>query len=89
MKKNEVIAKMAEKASSTKVDAAKFLDAFLLTLDESIKNNDPMNLAGYFSINIVDMPSRACRNLQTGESMMSRAKKIAKVKLSPYLKNID
>lgn len=47
MNKSELISVLSEKTNSTKRDAEKFLNAFIETVEETLKANDDIKIVGF------------------------------------------
>jgi DNA-binding protein HU-beta len=80
MNKTELIDAIAEKASLTKVDAKKFLDAFLEVTTISLVSGDQVVLTGFGTFSVIERGARTGRNLITGEALEIPAKKIVRFK---------
>lgn len=86
MTKPDVISKMAELADGTKVDAEKWLDAFLGTINYAVDSREQMKINGYFTLEVKDTNERNGRNPATGESLVIPASQTVKIKVSKTLK---
>jgi DNA-binding protein HU-beta len=80
MNKAELIDAIAQQASFSKVDARKFVDAFLDITSTSLEKGDRVTLFGFGTFSIVERRSRIGRNPITGASIKVPAKKIVRFK---------
>jgi DNA-binding protein HU-beta len=80
MNKAELIDAIAKQASSSKVDARKFLNAFLDVTSVSLEKGDKVALFGFGTFSVVERGSRIGRNPITGASLKVPAKKVVKFK---------
>ncbi|MDD3267392.1 MAG: HU family DNA-binding protein [Burkholderiales bacterium] len=78
MTKQELIEKIAERTNSTKVTAAKHLDAFLEIVTENLSTGDKVTLVGFGAFEAVQKDARIGRNPATGESIDIPAKRVPK-----------
>jgi DNA-binding protein HU-beta len=91
MNKQEIITKMSElvvNGTGTKVDAEKYLQAFLSTLEYAIENKENFKLVGYFGMEVVGRSSRTGRNPQSGETIEIPAKNVIKTTIGKNLKKL-
>ena len=82
MNKNELVAKMAEKAGLEKA-----LKAFTETVAEELKNGEKIQLVGFGTFEVAERPAREGRNPRTGETMKIAASKSPKFKAGKALKD--
>ena len=87
MNKNELVAKMAEKAGPKKTEAEKALKAFTETVAEELKNGEKIQLVGFGTFEVAERPAREGRNPRTGETMKIAASKSPKFKAGKALKD--
>ena len=73
MNKGELIKVMAEKAGFTNKDAAIAYDAFVEAVTEALKAGDKVQLAGFGSFEIKDIPAKEGINPQTKEKVAIEA----------------
>lgn len=85
MNKTELVAAIAAKAELTKVDAAKALEATLLTIEEELKAGNAVQLIGFGTFAVKDTPAREGINPATGAKIQIAAKKAAKFKAGAKL----
>lgn len=69
MNKGEFIKAMAEKAGFTNKDAATAYDAFIATVTEALKAGDKVQLVGFGSFELKDVPAKTGINPQTKEKV--------------------
>ena len=74
MNKNELVAKMAEKAGLKKTEA-------------ELKNGEKIQLVGFGTFEVAERPAREGRNPRTGETMKIAASKSPKFKAGKALKD--
>jgi DNA-binding protein HU-beta len=80
MNKAELIDAIAKQASFSKVDARKFLNAFLDVTSTSLEKGDKVALFGFGTFSVVERRPRIGRNPITGTSLKVPAKKVVKFK---------
>ena len=80
MNKAQLIDAIAEKASLTKADAKKALDAFVDATSDALKNGDRVALIGFGSFSVASRSARTGRNPQTGQEIKIAEKKVVKFK---------
>lgn len=85
MNKVELINALAEKASMTKVDARKALDALLEVAKDELKKGGKIALVGFGTLNVNERPARQGRNPRTGKSIKIGPKRIVKFKAASNL----
>ena len=85
MNKTQLVDAIAKKASSTKVDAKKALDAFINVTGEALKAGDKIALIGFGSFAVAKKPGRTGRNPRTGASIKIAAKNVVKFKAGAEL----
>ena len=88
MNKNELVAKMAEKAGLKKTEAEKALKAFTETVAEELKNGEKIQLVGFGTFEVSERAARTGRNPQTGAEMTIAASKAPKFKAGKALKDM-
>ena len=69
MNKSELIAMMAEKAGLSKKDAEKALNAFVESVQETVKIGDKISLVGFGIFELRKRESREGKNPRTGEKL--------------------
>ena len=80
MTREEIIAKMAEDADTTKVAAKAALDSFLSSVTKTLKKGGKVSLVGFGTFSVSKRGARIGRNPQTGASINIAARKVAKFK---------
>ena len=85
MNKTQLVDAIAKKASITKVDAKKALDAFINVTGEALKAGDKIALIGFGSFAVAKKPGRTGRNPRTGASIKIAPKNVVKFKAGAEL----
>ena len=85
MNKTQLVDAIAKKASITKVDAKKALDAFINVTGEALKAGDKIALIGFGSFAVAQKPGRTGRNPRTGAAIKIAAKNVVKFKAGAEL----
>ncbi len=85
MNKAELIAKIAEDAGITKVQANATLGAFVEAVTKTLKKGDKVTLVGFGTFSVSKRAARNGRNPQTGAVIKIKAKKVAKFKAGKEL----
>jgi DNA-binding protein HU-beta len=85
MNKTELIAKIAEGAGLTKVDAKKALDAAIDATIAALKAGDKVQIPGIITLSVEKREARKGINPRTKETITIAAKKIVKVKAGSEL----
>ena len=88
MNKSELVAMMAEKADLSKKDAEKALNAFVESVQDTVKSGDKISLVGFGTFELRERAAREGRNPQTGEVMKIAASKAPKFKAGKALKDM-
>ncbi|MEE1086228.1 MAG: HU family DNA-binding protein [Schaedlerella sp.] len=86
MKKEELIAAVAENAEISKKDAKKAIEAVFEVITEALKTGDKVQISGFGSFEVSERAAREGRNPQTGETMLINACKAPKFKAGKALK---
>ena len=86
MSKTEIIAKVAEKAGVSKKVATDVVNAFISSVTDEIANGGSVQIIGFGTFAAKEKPARTCRNLRTGETFVSPAKKVPVFKPGSQLK---
>ena len=87
MNRKELVDALAEKMDSSRKDANGFLDAFLGTVVDELKNDGSVNLVGFGSFKVNNRPAREARNPRTGEKIQIPARKVPVFKPGKGLKD--
>ena len=88
MNKNELVAKMAEKAGLKKTEAEKALKAFTDVVAEELKKGEKIQLVGFGTFEVSSRAAREGRNPQSGAPMKIAASKAPKFKAGKALKDM-
>lgn len=87
MTKAELVEKMAQDASISKVAAAAALDSFVGNVTKALKKKDgKVTLVGFGTFQKVRRKARVGRNPQTGEEIKIKAANVVKFKPGKKLK---
>ena len=85
MNKTELIAKIAETAGLSKVDAKKALDAAVEAVKDALVAGDKVQLVGFGTLAVKEQPAREGINPATKAKIKIAAKKVAKFKAGAEL----
>ena len=80
MNKTDLVAKIAEGAGMSKVDAKKALDATLDAIKAAVKKNDKVALVGFGTFSVAKRDARKGINPATKKAITITAKKVVKFK---------
>ena len=86
MNKSELIDAIAQSANITKVQAGDALNGALAAIKKSLSKDDSVTLVGFGTFKVVDVAERTGRNPQTGEVIVTPAKKKPKFVAGTALK---
>ena len=86
MNKSQLVEAIANETGVTKADANRVLDAFRKTVTEALRDGDQVVLPGFVSFSTANRAERTGRNPQTGEEMIIKASRVAKIKAGKSLK---
>lgn len=75
MKRSELVAAIADKASMTKKDADMALGAAIEAITEALKDGDKVQLVGFGTFEVREKAARVGRNPQTGKEINIPASK--------------
>lgn len=89
MTKAELVAKMAEGAGITKVQAEKALATFTCAVSCAVREKDKVTLVGFGTFSAHKRPARNGRNPQTGKPMKIAAKTVGKFTPGKDLKDLS
>jgi len=87
MSKGELIEALAEKTGCSKADAAKYLDALLEEITNSLRKGDQVTLTGFGSFKVSQRKARTGRNPQTGATIQIAATVVPRFKAGKGLKD--
>ncbi|MEP6512383.1 MAG: HU family DNA-binding protein [Parafilimonas sp.] len=85
MNKAELIAKLADDAGITKVQANDALNSFTETVAKTLKGGGKITLVGFGTFSVSKRAARTGRNPQTGEAIKIKARKVARFKAGKEL----
>ena len=88
MNKGELVVALAEKAEVSKKDAEKVLNAFVETVQETIKADDKVQLVGFGTFESKARAARDGKNPQTGEVIKIAACKVPAFKAGKAFKDM-
>jgi DNA-binding protein HU-beta len=88
MNKIELVAKIAEGAELTKVQAEKALNSFIAATIDALKADDKITLVGFGTFSAVTRAARTGRNPQTGKPLKIAAKTNGKFSPGKSLKDL-
>ncbi len=80
MNKSELVAKIAEGAGLSKVDAKKALDATIEAITAAVKDGDKVALVGFGTFSVAERAARQGINPATKQAITIPAKKVVKFK---------
>lgn len=87
MNKSELVAAMAEKASLSKKDAEKALNAFEESVKEELAANGKVQLVGFGTFEVTERKPRVGRNPKTNEEIQIEGCNCPKFKAGKALKD--
>lgn len=88
MNKTELVAALAEKAEVSKKDAEKVLNAFVETVQETVKADDKVQLVGFGTFESKTRAAREGKNPQTGAKIQIAACKVPAFKAGKAFKDM-
>ncbi len=88
MNKSELVAMIAEKAELSKKDAEKALNAFVESVQETVKAGDKISLVGFGTFELRERAAREGKNPQTGEKISIPATKVPAFKVGKAFKDL-
>lgn len=89
LNKTEFIDYISENYDTTKKNATEIVDTFITAFSTATKECGGVNLRGFISSSIVDIPKKEYMNPRNGEKFISPAHSVVKIKISKNLKNIE
>jgi DNA-binding protein HU-beta len=87
LNKAELVSAVAEKADMSKKDAEKAVSAVFATIEESLAQNEKVQLVGFGTFEVKDRAERTGRNPQTKETIVIPAAKVPGFKAGKALKD--
>lgn len=88
MNKTELVAALAEKAAVSKKDAEAVLNAFVETVQDTVKKGDKIQLVGFGSFEVRERAARTGKNPQTGAAINIPACKVPAFKAGKAFKDM-
>lgn len=88
MNKADLVAKIADDAGITKVQANAVIDSFTEAVQKTLKKGDSVTLVGFGTFSVTKRAARTGRNPKTGEALKIKAKKVAKFKPGAALSSV-
>ncbi|MBE7093053.1 MAG: HU family DNA-binding protein [Clostridiales bacterium] len=88
MNKTELVALMAEEAGLSKKDAEKALNAFIGSVQNTVKAGDKVSLIGFGTFEVRERAAREGKNPQTGEKIKIAACKVPAFKAGKAFKDL-
>ena len=89
MNKAELVAKIAESAELTKIQAEKALNSFIAATTAALKDGDKVALVGFGTFSAVNRAARLGRNPQTGKEIKIAARTTGKFTPGKTLKDLN
>lgn len=87
MTKAELVAKIADKASTTKANAERALNAFLEAVEATLVKEGKLTLTGFGTFVVEKRKARTGRNPRTGKAITIPATKVVKFRPGKLLKD--
>ena len=87
MNKTDLIAAVAEKSALSKKDAEKAVNAVITTIEESLKNNEKVQIVGFGVFEAKSRPARKGHNPMTGKEIDIPASKAPSFKAGKAFKD--
>jgi DNA-binding protein HU-beta len=88
MNKADLIEKLSDEVGFTKKDTGIFLDGFIKTVQESIKNGENIQLIGFGAFELKERSARKGRNPRNGEPIEIPATKVPTFKAGKTFKDM-
>ncbi len=88
MNKTELISAMAEKANISKKDTEAVLNAFIDTVQNTVKDGDKIALVGFGTFEARERAERTGKNPRTGEAIKIAACKVPAFKAGKSFKDL-
>lgn len=87
MTKADLVAKIAEKASISKADAERALNAFVEAVEATLVNEGKLTLTGFGTFAVEERKERTGRNPRTGQEIKIPSTKVVKFRPGKLLKD--
>ena len=88
MNKGELVVKVAEVKGLSKKDSEAAINAFVETIQNSLKGGEKVAIAGFGTFDVSNRKARTGRNPQTGEEIKIAASKNPKFKAGKSFKEM-
>jgi DNA-binding protein HU-beta len=88
MNKTELVEAIAKESGLTNADARKSVEAFITTVEKTLKRGDEIALTGFGKFSVARRSARTGRNPQTGETVKIKASKAPKFTAGAGLKGV-
>ena len=86
MNKSELVSAIATTTSHTQKDIAAMLDAFMATVNDTLKKGEEITLVGFGTFKTSERQARTGRNPKTGDVIQIKACKVPQFKAGKGLK---
>ena len=86
MTKSEFVDQVASTSGLTKADASKAVDAFLETIEDTLKRNGEVNFSGFGKFSVAERGAREGVHPRTGEPIQIAASKVPRFSAGSGLK---
>ena len=86
MTKSEFVDQVASSSGLTKADATKAVDAFLETVEDTLKRNGEVNFSGFGKFSVAERGARQGVHPRTGEAIQIQASRVPKFTAGSGLK---
>ncbi len=88
MKKQELVAAIAQEAEISKKDAERALSAAINSISKALADGDKIQLVGFGTFEVRERAARTGKNPRTGEMIKIAASKVPAFKAGKALKDI-
>ena len=88
MKKQELVAAIAQEAEISKKDAERALSAAINTISKALADGDKIQLVGFGTFEVRERAARTGKNPRTGEMIKFAASKVPAFKAGKALKDV-
>ncbi len=88
MKKQELVAAIAQEAEISKKDAERALSAAINTISKALADGDKIQLVGFGTFEVRERAARTGKNPRTGEMIEIAASKVPAFKAGKALKDV-
>ena len=87
MNKTELVAEIAKHSGLTKTDSEKALNAFVASVEQTLKKGDEVRLVGFGTFTTIKRKAGEGRNPKTGEVIKIKASTLPKFRAGKGLKD--